>query len=405
MMISPTNCGRGHRPGSTPVDRLPLTAVGGTARQSGRAIITVVDVQDREGLYYGDYLQLEKILGAQDLESTKSGATVHDEMLFIIVHQAYELWFKQILWELDDLITIFGEDLVDEAMMGTAVARLRRISAIQALLVQQISVLETMTALDFLDFRDHLFPASGFQSAQFRMVENKLGLLPGSRLFLAGAPYTSRFTDEDKALVETTEHTVSLFDLVERWLERTPFLDHGDFSFWEEFQEAVRQRLEADRRVVESNPNLTDDEKTAQVKDFDITMEQYEALFDPAKHAEQQAAGRRRLSHRATQAALFINLYRDQPALQEAHRLLDLLMDVDEGFTTWRYRHAQMALRMIGRRIGTGGSAGAKYLEKSAERSRVFGDLFNLATFLIPRADRPPLPESIMESMRFRFEQ
>ncbi|MGC2241734.1 MAG: tryptophan 2,3-dioxygenase family protein [Acidimicrobiia bacterium] len=360
---------------------------------------------DGDSLYYGDYLQLEKILDAQDLESAKSGLQVHDEMLFIIVHQAYELWFKQVLWELDDLISIFGAEVVDESMMGTAVARLRRITEIQSLLVQQVSVLETMTALDFLDFRDHLFPASGFQSAQFRMVENKLGLLPQNRLFLAGAPYTSRFSEEDRARVVSTEGTMSLFALVERWLERTPFLDHGDFSFWDAFQQAVKDRLEADRQVVESNPNLTEDEKAAQLKDFDVTMEQYEALFDPDKHAEQQAAGRRRLSHRATQAALFINLYRDQPALQEAHRLLDLLMDVDEGFTTWRYRHAQMALRMIGRRIGTGGSAGAKYLEKSAERSRVFGDLFNLATFLIRRADRPPLPAGIMESMRFRFEQ
>jgi tryptophan 2,3-dioxygenase len=91
--------------------------------------------------------------------------------------------------------------------------------------------------------------------------------------------------------------------------------------------------------------------------------------------------------------------------LQEPSRLLELLMDVDEGFTTWRYRHAQMALRMIGRRVGTGGSAGAKYLEKSAERSRVFADLLNLSTFLVPRADRPDLPPGIMESMRFRYEK
>jgi tryptophan 2,3-dioxygenase len=80
-------------------------------------------------------------------------------------------------------------------------------------------------------------------------------------------------------------------------------------------------------------------------------------------------------------------------------------MDIDEGFTTWRYRHAQMALRMIGRRVGTGGSAGAKYLEKSAERSRVFADLLNMSTFLVPRGDRPELPPGIVESMRFRYER
>lgn len=84
--------------------------------------------------------------------------------------------------------------------------------------------------------------------------------------------------------------------------------------------------------------------------------------------------------------------------------MLELLTDVDEGFTTWRYRHAQMAMRMIGRRVGTGGSAGAKYLERSAERSRVFSDLLNLSTFLVPRAYRPELPAALVESMRFRYE-
>ncbi|HVR77742.1 MAG TPA: tryptophan 2,3-dioxygenase family protein [Acidimicrobiia bacterium] len=355
-------------------------------------------------LYYGSYLQLDKLLGAQTLESTKAGGTVHDEMLFIVVHQAYELWFKQIIWEIDDVRRIFDQTRVDEADMGTAVARLRRIVEIQKLLLQQISVLETMTPLDFLDFRDFLFPASGFQSAQFRVVENKLGLRPEDRLLLAGASYKSRFSEQDRGVVESIEGEPSLFDLVELWLERTPFLDHEDFSFWEAFQSAVKTRLEADRAVVEANPNLTTDEKAAQLREFEITMEQYEALFDPAKHAEQQAAGKRRLSHPAFQAGLFITLYRDQPALQEAYRLLELLMDIDEGFTTWRYRHAQMALRMIGRRIGTGGSAGAKYLEKSAERSRIFADLYNLTTFLISRADRPPLPAGIIESMRFKFE-
>jgi tryptophan 2,3-dioxygenase len=288
--------------------------------------------------------------------------------------------------------------------MGSVVSLLRRIAEIQKLLIQQVSILETMTPLDFLDFRDYLFPASGFQSAQFRLVENRLGLRAEDRMKLGGAPYTSRFNADDMAAVVASEGEPSVFDLVEQWLERTPFLDHGDFSFWDSFQTAVKDRLEGDRAVIVSNPRLSVEEKDAQLKDFETTMQQYEALFDPAKHAEQQAAGKRRLSHRAFQAALFITLYRDQPALQEPYRLLELLMDIDEGFTSWRYRHAQMVLRMIGRRIGTGGSAGARYLEKSAERSRIFGDLYNLSTFLIPRADRPPLPPGIMESMRFKYE-
>ena len=357
-----------------------------------------------EPLYYGDYLQLEKLLSAQALESAKTGNPVHDEMLFVIVHQAYELWFKQIIWELDSVLEIFDNDTVDEEDMGTAVARLRRIVSIQTLLIEQVTVLETMTPLDFLDFRDYLFPASGFQSAQFRVVENKLGLRRDDRLFLAGAEYTSRFKTADRELLESLESEKSLFGVIETWLERTPFLDHGDFKFWEAYQSAVRRRIEDDQTVVANNPNLTDDEKTSQLKEFGLVLAQYDAIFDSDKHNEERDAGKLRLSHRAFQAALFISLYSDQPALHGPFRVIELLMDIDEGFTAWRYRHAQMALRMIGRRIGTGGSGGAKYLEKSAQRSKVFGDLFSLATFLVPRADRPELPPEIVESMRFRYE-
>lgn len=355
-------------------------------------------------LYYGDYLQLDKLLGAQELESAKAGKPVHDEMLFIIVHQAYELWFKQILWEMDDVIEIFGQNPVSEQDMGTAVARLRRITEIQELLIKQISVLETMTPVDFLDFRDHLFPASGFQSAQFRLVENKMGMRPEDRLLFEGAPYTERFLEGDKERVAATEAEPSLFDLVEKWLERTPFLETDDYSFWEQFQGAVRARLERDREVIASNPNLTDAEREGQLREFDVTMRHYEAVFDEGKHSELSRRGERRFSYKAFQAALFITLYRDLPAIHEPYRVLELLMDIDEGFTAWRHRHAQMVLRMIGRRIGTGGSAGAKYLEKSAERSRVFADLFNLATFLVPHSERPDLPESVAETMRFRYQ-
>ena len=358
-----------------------------------------------EGLYYPDYLDLGSLLNAQHLQSARDGEPVHDEMLFIIVHQSYELWFKQVIWELDSIIAIFDQPIVDEQDMGTAVARLRRITAIQALLIEMIAVLETMTALDFLDFRDHLFPASGFQSAQFRIVENKLGIRRQDRLLLSGDVYTARFDTDDRARVEAVEDETSVFELVERWLERTPFLDHEDFHFWEAYREAVHQRIQDDREVVLSNPNLTEMERGSQLKEFDLVLKQYAALFDPAQHDIERAAGRLRLSQRAFQAAVFITLYRDQPALQEPHRLLELLVDIDQGFTTWRHRHAQMALRMIGQRVGTGGSAGAKYLERSAERSKVFSDLVNLSTFLVPRADRPKLPQGIIDSMRFRYEE
>ena len=139
-------------------------------------------MSNKKLLNYADYLKLETILNSQDLKSAEGGTPAHDEMLFIIIHQVYELWFKQVLHELDSVLDVFGQDSVDESNVSLAVSRLDRIIEIQKVLIDQIRILETMTAMDFLEFRDDLFPSSGFQSAQFRVLENKLGLQPNERI-------------------------------------------------------------------------------------------------------------------------------------------------------------------------------------------------------------------------------
>lgn len=371
-------------------------------RDTARPADTVGVMDDKPGLYYHDYLQLDRLLSSQVLESTGTGRTVHDEMLFVIVHQAYELWFKQILWELDDILAAFGGNRLDEHDAGRVVARLRRITTIQRLLLDQIEVLETMTPMDFLDFRDLLVPASGFQSVQFRLIENRLGVRPEDRLLFEGAPYTHRLSPEHRRQVEESEQGPSLHDAVEAWLERTPFLD--EYAFWDVYRKAVSDMLAADREVIATNPNLGEDERADQLRTFEKTISGFEAAFDADRHAEMVRDGSRRMSFRAFQAALFISLYRDEPALQEPFRMLELLVDVDEGFATWRYRHALMVQRMIGAKIGTGGSAGAKYLLRLAERNRAFPDLLILPTFLVPRSARPDLPVALAEQMRFRYQ-
>ena len=358
-----------------------------------------------EPLYYGDYLQLDRLLSSQRLESSAGGGEpVHDEMLFIIVHQAYELWFKQILWELDEVCTLFASGAIDESEMLRIVAHLDRITEIQKLLIAQIDVLETMTPLDFLEFRNYLIPASGFQSVQFRLIENQLGVRVEDRARLAGSPYTTALSEEDKVKAKAAEVEPNLFELVDLWLARTPFLQHGDFVFWDQYREAVAKMLDHDRQVVATNPNLAEGEREAQLKAFDHTYELFEGIFDPDRHQQLVETNERRFSFVAFQAALFINLYRHEPALQEAFRVLTLLVDIDQGFTAWRYRHALMTVRMIGRRVGTGGSAGAAFLTRSAEKSRVFTDLIQLATFMIPRSSLPELPPEVENRMRFRFE-
>src|SRR3546814_15653096 len=99
-------------------------------------------------LYYADYLQLERLLGAQAPESARRGRPAHDEMLFIVVHQAYELWFKQILHELALVDAIFAEESLDDRDIGRAVAALERIERILKLLIGQLDVLEAMTPLE-----------------------------------------------------------------------------------------------------------------------------------------------------------------------------------------------------------------------------------------------------------------
>jgi tryptophan 2,3-dioxygenase len=355
----------------------------------------------RGPLYYADYLQLDRLLSSQQMQSALHDRPAHDEMLFIIVHQAYELWFKQVLWELDAVLATFRGARVAEDEVGQAVLRLGRIVEIQRVLIQQVDVLETMTPLDFLDFRDDLIPASGFQSVQFRLIENKLGMRRGDRLQFHDAPYTSRFTKDDAARVEASEKEPSLFDLIEDWLERTPFLLFGDFDFWKEYRKAVDAMLAADRASIRANPTLTDGEKTTQLAGVEATAAKFADVFED-KAGETVAAPGRHFSRRALQAALLINLYRNEPILHLPFRLLTLLADIERNFTTWRQRHAQMVMRMIGTRIGTGGSSGHEYLERTAERHKVFADLSALASFYIPRSALPKLPAEVRSRMGFK---
>ena len=102
------------------------------------------------------------------------------------------------------------------------------------------------------------------------------------------------------------------------------------------------------------------------------------------------------------QAALLITLYQDEPILQLPAEMLRLLVDVDEMLTLWRHRHALMVHRMIGRKLGTGGSSGFQYLRATAERHKIFNDLFNLSTYMIPAEQLPPLPRTMRQALDFR---
>ena len=142
--------------------------------------------------------------------------------------------------------------------------------------------------------------------------------------------------------------------------------------------------LAADRASIRANPTLTDDEKADAAHRRSRRRPAGSRTCSQPEAGEPAAPPGRHLSRRALQAALLINLYRDEPILHLPFRCWRVLADIERNFTTWRQRHAQMAMRMIGTRIGTGGTSGHEYLDRAAERHRVFADLSALSSFFIP---------------------
>src|SRR3954453_14093050 len=189
----------------------------------------------KEPAYYGSYLAVDKLLALQAPVSLIEGKLqAHDEILFIIVHQTYELWFKQIIHELNACCEVLKKPSADDdgPDMNVVVQRLKRVVEIWKLLNQQVDVLETMTPLDFLDFRSHLEGASGFQSTQFRQIEATLGLRMENRFRPDYYKHTEMggFNDADYQTIVEAEKGTSLLKLVEQWLRRMPFFDG---SFWQ----------------------------------------------------------------------------------------------------------------------------------------------------------------------------
>lgn len=362
--------------------------------------------KNQGAVYYNDYLMLEQFLDCQKPLSKKFADSVnpesHDETLFIIVHQAYELWFKQILHDLNSILIIFAKEKVPDTDLGVVVQRLERIRKIQVLISGQLEVLESMTPMDFLEFRNLLIPASGFQSTQFREIEIKLGLSTHNRESIDREFFLGRLNQKDREKLMSFEGSPSLLKLLQAWLERTPFTISGEFNFWSEYQKAVTAILSEDEVTIHTNvAKLSDKEKQMQLENLNVTRETFASLFSEEAHNKVIESGGRKLSRKAILNALFILLYREEPMLTLPFQMLSLMMDIDENFTTWRYRHALLAQRMLGTKIGTGGSSGHQYLKRAADNNRVFVDLFNLSTYLIPRSRLPKIPTEIKKQLNF----
>lgn len=354
-----------------------------------------------EPCYYGDYLQLDKILGAQSLQSEKYGEAAHEETLFIIVHQVYELWFKQVLHELNAVIDTFHQDSVQDQQLPQVVLRLQRVIQIQRLMNDQIAIMETMTPQQFLSFRDYLVPASGFQSIQFKRLEISLGLKREFRIDFDQQSFYNRLNDKDRALLEGLERKPSLFELVDKWLSRMPLLKMEGFDFWEYYKSAADEMLQQDYDTISTNTMLSESEQRQELKDWKATKENFDALFNQKQFEALRTEGKFRLSHKALLSALFIKQYSEEPIFNLPFQLITALTEIDEQLTIWRYRHAMMVQRMLGTKIGTGGSSGHHYLKRTTESNRIFLDFFNMATFLLPKSALPDLPDAVKRKLGF----
>lgn len=257
---------------------------------------------------YGSYLCVPELTSLQRLVSEPGH---HDEMLFIIVHQTYELWFKQLLHELDTIAEMMRSGHV------LAAGRLvHRCVEIQKVLVRQVAVIETMTPMDFLAFRDKLQPASGFQSAQFREFEYALGI-------------------RDAGFLRNYDSDAESRERLERRLAQPPVP--------EAFFALLRNR------------------------GFDAPA------LPPDADAVSAAA------IRETRVVAVTRLYAEFESHYDLFLLAEALIEMDQQLMLWRQRHVVMVERVIGGRKGTGGSTGAGYLKSTLEK-RAFPELWDLRT-------------------------
>lgn len=261
-------------------------------------------------LSYNKYLRVPDLIALQDCLSDPAH---HDELLFITVHQAYELWFKQILHEIDAVITQTNEN-----RLTAATRSVRRIVEIEKLLINQIHILETMTPISFLGFRDELNPASGFQSMQFREIEFASGMKQESIL--------NEFREDEFA----RERLQKRFD---------------EPGLADAFYAALRRR----------------------------------GLDAPAnENGADEAEGKRRYGKR-TQAVLEVLTHFEQRP--EEFQLSEALLEHDEYFSLWRSHHIKMVERMVGSKRGTGGSEGVGYLRTTLDK-KFFPELWEARTYL-----------------------
>jgi len=190
-------------------------------------------------------------------------------------------------------------------------------------------------------------------------------------------------------------------------LERIPFLvdEEAGFRFWDVYKGAAETTFKEEKKRITERTEEGSKAREEQLENWEESQTSFFALLDENLHEEMRKKGQRRLSFKATQAALLITLYRDEPILAAPWSLLNHLIDLDNGMQHWRHRHSVMAHRMIGTKMGTGGSSGYYYLKATLQRGRVFDEISNLSTYLLPKRHLPNLPATMLRKMNFEHDR
>jgi tryptophan 2,3-dioxygenase len=250
---------------------------------------------------YETYLQLDKLLSAQQpISKAPSGkAPEHDELLFIIQHQVAELWFKLILHELDAATECLKQD-----QLPRSIKILNRVKQVQHQLINQWSVLATLTPTEYSAFRDSLGTASGFQSPQYRLLEFKLG-------------------KKDRAVLSRFSHHLEYYRALKQALEQPSLYDEFLRHLHRMGHRVPPERVERD-------------------------------WAEPYQH------------HQGVVEVLQI-IYRHPDQYWAAYEVSERLVDIDINFQSWRFHHVKTVERIIGAKAGTGGTSGVKFLTKALD--------------------------------------
>jgi len=356
----------------------------------------------KPGPAYWDYLKLDRLLDLQGGIEGDETELMPDELHFIIVHQAYELWFKLVLRELRDARDHLAAPRVAEERIPYVVHHVRRVTEIMKLAVEQFRVMETLTPQDFLAFRDKLIPASGFQSFQLRELEILLGMNEKDRITYAGADPLEHIRTLAASSpagkfawgrIEKARSERTLRSAMHEWLYRTPVQGSSPADEWDSrvVQDFVSSYFEAMQRANEvKRENLLHSPGT-DPELIEKRMKEGEEAARRFLFAEDAAEADRERARRIRAGALFIESYRELPLLAWPRLLIDSVVELEEHLVLFRSRHARMVERIIGRRVGTGGSSGVDYLDQTA-RYRIFEELWTVRTILLAKEYLPPLP-------------